>query len=736
MDGFRPDIEGLRAVAVVSVVLYHADLLGFRGGYIGVDVFFVLSGFLITRLLAGEVSRTGTISLRTFWARRARRLLPASSLTLVATVVASRFLVDPLTRGFIVRSGLASAGFAANILFWSRGGYSQVALPEPLLHFWSLAVEEQFYLFWPLLLLAAARTGRRFTRTVVLLSLVIGGASLWLCISQTPRRDSFTFYWLPARAWEFLAGALLAVAPIALTRRAPFLRAVLGWAGLAVLALGWFTFGDPEGSFPGYRALLPVLATSAVILGGAAAPDGPVVLLGLRPFQWLGKRSYAIYLWHFPLLVLADAKWGPLPAATRAALLVGAVLLAALTFVLVEHPVRSSVRLAARPAYSLALGIALVATAVAASIGVGAGTDRSTANAEVVAPTLATLAPPETDAVTLPATDGSTAPVTTALVLPSTLSPLGSTSTSVSTTSSTSTTVAITVAPPSVDNQPSLLALAVANRALVEEAITNELVPANLEPSLDRVFDERPIVYSDGCMLGIGQSTPKPCEYGDTTSAVTVVLMGDSHAAQWFPAFEATALKHHWRLVLIGKRHCPVADTPQSDAQYTRECAAWRRKAIAKIREMKPAVTVLTQFWYPGPSWSGYRLGLERSLRSIKEVSGRVVLMGDVPRHLVQVPTCVSAHPKSLTKCLVDRATAINSRRAAMDAEAVRRQGVDRVRPDDWLCGASRCPAVIGNILVYRDDNHISPAAASFLAPYVETMLLVYLPLNPTSGPS
>ncbi|CAB4719974.1 MAG: hypothetical protein F2673_08355 [Actinobacteria bacterium] len=212
--------------------------------------------------------------------------------------------------------------------------------------------------------------------------------------------------------------------------------------------------------------------------------------------------------------------------------------------------------------------------------------------------------------------------------------------------------------------------------------------------------------------------------------------MGDSHAAQWFPAFEATALKHHWRLVLIGKRHCPVADTPQSDAQYTRECAAWRRKAIAKIREMKPAVTVLTQFWYAGPSWSGYRLGLERSLRSIKEVSGRVVLMGDVPRHLVQVPTCVSAHPKSLTKCLVDRATAINSRRAAMDAEAVRRQGVDRVRPDDWLCGASRCPAVIGNILVYRDDNHISPAAASFLAPYVETMLLVYLPLNPTSGPS
>ncbi|MSW21333.1 MAG: acyltransferase family protein, partial [Actinobacteria bacterium] len=117
MEGFRPDIEGLRAVAVVSVVLYHADLLGFRGGYIGVDVFFVLSGFLITRLLAGEVSRTGTISLRTFWARRARRLLPASSLTLVATVVASRFLVDPLTRGFIVRSGLASAGFAANVLF-------------------------------------------------------------------------------------------------------------------------------------------------------------------------------------------------------------------------------------------------------------------------------------------------------------------------------------------------------------------------------------------------------------------------------------------------------------------------------------------------------------------------------------------------------------------------------------------------------------------------------------------
>lgn len=740
MEGFRSDAEGLRALAVVSVLLYHADLLGFSGGYIGVDVFFVLSGFLITRLLVNEVGRTGTISLRHFWARRARRLLPASTLVLVATVIATGFLVDPLTRGFIVRSALAASAFAANILFWTRGGYSHVALPEPLLHFWSLAVEEQFYLFWPVLLLLASRAGRHFRRTVVVLSVVIGGASLWVCITQTARRESFTFYWLPARAWELLAGALLAMVPVAIAKRAPFVRAVLGWIGLLVLGIGFLAYGDPQRSFPGYRALLPVLATVAVIVGGAAAPDGPGALLSLRPLQWLGKRSYAIYLWHFPLLVLADAKWGPLDVPVRAGLLVASLVLAAVSFVVLEHPVRSSARLARRPAYNLALAAGLISCAVGSSLVIDMRGTPGGGNEAVAVPTLATLA--QTTAAPTTTVPATTTPAVTTPAATRSSDATAQTSTpsidapasTVAPTASTALLPTTTIAPHSADNHPTVAALAEANRPLLEQAVASKLLPANLEPSLDRVFEERPIVYSDGCLLGVGQSTPPPCEYGDTASAVTVVLFGDSHAAQWFPALEAVATAHHWKLVLIGKRHCPVANTPQEDPQYTSECAGWRRKALAKIAALRPAVTVLAQFWYPGPSWAGYRTELERTLKSVRAASGRTVLMGDVPRHLIQVPNCLAAHPKAITECLVDRDQAINARRAKADAEAVRRADVDRVRPDDWLCTDTQCPAVIGNILVYREDNHISVAAAVFLTPYVEAALLAYLPSHPEAS--
>ena len=729
MEGFRRDIEGLRALAVGSVLLYHAHLLGFRGGYIGVDVFFVLSGFLITRLLAGEVDRSGTVSLRGFWARRVRRLLPASTLVLLATVVAARFIVDPLTRGFITRSALAAAGFAANLLFWSRGGYSHVDLPEPLLHFWSLAVEEQFYVFWPLLLLCAARLTSNFRRSVAVLSVALGAVSLWLCIWQTPKRESFTFYWLPTRAWELLAGALLAVAPAALLRRAPFFRAVLGWSGLAVLALGWFTYGDPAQSFPGYRALLPVLATCAVIVGGVNAPEGPERLLALPPLQWVGRHSYAIYLWHFPLLVLAEAGWGPLPWGTRAALLASSLVLAAISLVVIEQPARSSKRLAARPGLSLALGAVLVAVSIGVSLVVDTRNRGGWTEISAAPPTLATVA--STPLQPVSTTDLAAVESTAAHAADTTL-PSERTTSSVS--PSTAVRPTSTEAPRSTTNHPSVVALAQANRALIDQAIANELLPSNLEPPLERAFDEKPVVYTDGCMLSDGQTTPKSCEYGDVSSSTTIVLFGDSHAAQWFPAFEATAIKHHWKLVLVGKKHCPFAEVAQAEERYTRECYGWRRKAIARIAEIRPEIVVLAQYWYVGPTWSTYRLGVERTITSLQESSGRVVMMGDVPRQRYMIPTCVAAHPEKVSACMADRATAINAQRADVDAVAVRNRKADRVLPDDWLCGEVRCPVLIGNILLYRDDNHLSPAGAALLTPYIEAMLLVYLPSGEKAG--
>ena len=211
--GFRRDIEGLRALAVLLVLAYHADLGPFSGGYIGVDVFFVLSGFLITSLLVRELGVTGGLSLRRFWARRARRLLPASCLVIVATLVAGSFVLAPLAQLDLARDGLAAATFVVNIVFaHQQGDYLTADLaPSPLLHFWSLAVEEQFYLVWPILLLLVAGYRRRYRAAVAGLVAVLWPVSLAACVWLTTRNQPWAFYGLPTRAWELLTGAGLAL---------------------------------------------------------------------------------------------------------------------------------------------------------------------------------------------------------------------------------------------------------------------------------------------------------------------------------------------------------------------------------------------------------------------------------------------------------------------------------------------------------------------------------------------
>ncbi|MFM7687563.1 MAG: acyltransferase family protein, partial [Actinomycetota bacterium] len=283
--GFRPDIEGLRAIAVLLVLLYHAEIPLFGGGFVGVDVFFVLSGFLITSLLLRELGRTGTVSLANFWARRARRLLPASGLVLVATLLASRFMLDGLSQGELARDAIAASAFVVNIRFMAAGtDYLTSQLPpSPLLHFWSLAVEEQFYLVWPGLLLLLVRVMRLSRRA---LAGVIGAG--WLvsfaaCVALTGGSQPWAFFMLPTRAWELLTGAALALGGGVLLRLGRPQRALLGWVGVVgIVAVSlWF---DDSMHFPGWIAVLPVVATLLVInAGGSGAPNGPFRVLAAQP---------------------------------------------------------------------------------------------------------------------------------------------------------------------------------------------------------------------------------------------------------------------------------------------------------------------------------------------------------------------------------------------------------------------------------------------------------------------
>jgi peptidoglycan/LPS O-acetylase OafA/YrhL len=358
----RPDIDGLRGVAVLLVVLYHCGVPFLTGGYVGVDVFFVISGFLITSLLLRELASTGRISIAGFYARRIRRLLPAAMLVTAVTVVAGYRLLPPLRAPQVALDGLASTLYGLNYRLAAAGiNYLQGdAAPSPLQHFWSLAVEEQFYLVWPLLLILAVR-GRR----IALCTVVIG--SLAVSVWQTTANPTWAYFGLHTRAWELGAGALVAVLGGRLAR---------WWApvGLGAVLVSAVLFTDRT-AFPGYAALLPVGGVVVLLLARSRMLTG-------KPLRALGRLSYSWYLWHWPFLALGP----PGGLATRLLLAAGALVAATLTYALIENPVRH-LRIAAWRT----IGSGLTVTGLAAAAYLVAGRAPVEPVSGYTAPVLTTL---------------------------------------------------------------------------------------------------------------------------------------------------------------------------------------------------------------------------------------------------------------------------------------------------------------------------------------------------------
>ncbi len=344
---YRPHLDGLRAIAVLSVVLYHAGVPGISGGFVGVDVFFVISGYLITALLVRELEASGDISLRRFAMRRIRRLAPALFVVLLATLVAGMVVLSPINgeQQGLAKSAIATLGLVANVYFWQHSGYFQAAAEsQPLLHLWSLSVEEQFYLAWPWLILGAAALAPRLhstaARTIALMIAVVFLASLLACVLVTPMRIAAAFYLTPFRAWEFAAGgAVMFLLRNPLPR--PLVANALALIGLAGV-LGAVAFLKDSMLFPGSIAVLPVLAAALLIYGCEANPVGVVPrLLSLRAMVFIGVISYSLYLWHWPLLAIARvATLGQIGAEGIAALCVLATILAWLSYRYIEEPVR------------------------------------------------------------------------------------------------------------------------------------------------------------------------------------------------------------------------------------------------------------------------------------------------------------------------------------------------------------------------------------------------------------
>lgn len=357
---FRSDIEGLRGIAILIVVAFHCGIPGFSGGFVGVDVFFVLSGYLITGLLVTEIQKPSKFSLLQFYARRARRLLPASALVLSVTMLVGAVILAPQELMFAGRAARATSVYMSNIFFARNAAdyFSPEVKTNPLLHTWSLAVEEQFYLFWPVLIMLGFRF-RKSVKSLVLLLASLTLLSLFACIWLTATGGTFAFYGLVARAWEFGIGGVAVLIPRGAAKMRAGAWIAMGWLGiLSVIGSGSFISSD--GNFPGWIALAPVLGTVVVLIAGAEQPHlGVGILLDSAPFQTLGTLSYSWYLWHWPFLVLSSALHPNISVAGKIGVAAASLIVAAFTHYFIENPIRFRPYLVKRPALSLYLAVAV-----------------------------------------------------------------------------------------------------------------------------------------------------------------------------------------------------------------------------------------------------------------------------------------------------------------------------------------------------------------------------------------
>lgn len=685
----RTDIEGLRAIAVLAVLLFHAGVPGLAGGYVGVDVFFVVSGFLITSLLVTEKESSGSISLSSFYARRVRRLLPVSAVVAIFTLIASWIWLEPLRLRGLANDVLAVATFSSNFVFAHRGAdYLQSTLPpSPLQHYWSLAVEEQFYVVWPVLIallcLGATATSRLSVRTRVgVASFIVVVTSFVLCMQKMDSSQPWAFFSPHTRAFELAIGACAAVLPVLTTKWFRHLSASLAWLGLVGIFVAVACF-DETTKFPGPWAMLPVVATAFVLRGGTATSWSPNVVLKLSPFQWLGSRSYSAYLWHWPILIVVAAGFNRSLTVTEGIVCVAIALgLSEFSYRFVENPIRHNITIRG-------LRAAAMATAVLALVA-GAGV-------------LARNNPPSM-------TTGPNA--TTPTLIGDTTIPSG--------IAATTTTL--------VPTAPTLPPQGKPVQAIVEAASMTGL-PGNLTPGLQRAISDMPIIYNNNCHAGFSAIRPKNCVFGDKESSIVVGLYGDSHAAQWFPALEKVAIKRHWKLITYTKRGCPPADIPTYSSvlgKVYKECAPWRRNVLEQMVTDGVRVVFVAHFdrllsaSTRKPMWQKeWREAIQGTISALKAKGIAPVLVQDTPYPGQDIPTCLSRSYTNIQQCSPSISAAYREDMQQMLVD-FDREGNQVLWVKKWFCTTLSCPTVVGNVLVYRDDNHMTVTYASLIAPLLD----------------
>ena len=757
---FRPDIEGLRGLAVLLVVVFHAGL-ALPGGFIGVDVFFVISGFLITGLLLREREQTGRIDLAAFYARRVRRLLPAAVVVLLVTLPIAYALFAPLDRGEMLLDGAAAALSVGNMRFALAEGdyFASIATPSPFLHFWSLGVEEQFYLVWPALLLVAARV-RRIRVGVGAALFDVFLASLLAGLILIEFAPNWAFYSLPTRAFELAAGGMLAVGAPLVARLPAVVLGPAGWIGLAAVVWSAFAF-DAGMAFPGLAALIPTVGTVALIAAGLGSPAGrrasgwlsPAPAMSVAPVRFVGRISYSLYLVHWPVFVLAGLYFGfgAQPDPASAALLIAVSIgLATLSWAFVEEPFRRGLsprlrlrlpRAALRPRTTLATGLAAMLSVVLLANGLVMAAQRDLAQIGQGQP-IGWAGPEWSGAdndpdVTGPdgVEPGEDYPEEPAEELPEVFIPDEEPTPAPAPTSTPTQRAAESTDDPGRLPTPAPTPKPTARptpkptpKPKPRPTPSDWALPADVQPAVTDARSDKEKPWFDRC-LGI-ESSVKPraaCTYGDPNGSYTIALVGDSHGSAMFPAFDWVAKKNGWRLLVYVKVACPFMDIPVRSLvlkrEYT-ECAQWNADIISRLNAAPPNLVVIHMSHWIFPVQSG--LGASDYARSmarmIDRLSSRTVILADTPHSAMDVPACLSANWWDIRACSTPRWDAMSGH-GVIEKRAAEAARVALIDLANEICVMKPCPAVVDKMIVYRDKHHLTATYARSLGPALNRLL-------------
>lgn len=675
---FRTDVQGLRAVAVGLVLLYHAGVPFITGGYVGVDVFFVISGFLISSHLMESLERDGRIRFADFYARRIRRILPASLVVAVLTAITAVIFYPPLALERILRDALATILYVPNVWFALQNtDYLADHAASPYQHYWSLGVEEQFYLVWPLILLLLVVLLRRRRVLVIGGIVLLAGASLVAGVLMTPLDQPSAFFLLPTRAWELLVGGLVGAILLHGVPRFPrWLEAVGGWIGLAMI-LGSALLYDETTVFPGTAAMLPVFGTALVILFGARATSaGPTRLLSIRPMQFIGLISYSLYLVHWPLLIVTQAAVGEQnPLRLIVKVLVGIVValpLAWLLFRFVETPLRAPRALTARPPRVTLWGtLALTVVLVAGTLGAvqwAATRDVGTGDAVAVAPDFPASPPNATPFVPRNMTPALDA-------------------------------VADDVAPMYGDGC----------HYDVKREDVQECHYADVDGSRTIA------VFGDSHSA---QWFPAVEDFAERRGDIRV----DAYTKSSCPAVEVTVLDKdvpyascdRWRASVLAAL---IADPPDlvvfsSYAGYTLDDA--------------PSAEAHSLAW---------QQGVESTVARLRAAGSQVLVIADTPRFTAAPATCVSANIMDVSACEGERASVLDAVHTAQERDAAEAAGAEYADLTDFICDVDTCPVIVDDIFVYRDVNHITSTFVRYLEPALVPSLDSLLGIDEESAP-